>query len=86
MEFDEEEKIIGKLEMLNISCKKKSAIVGIPRDQRLILKMLLRPEKYGHGLHDYSCSGDNWIVSEELIPRQSPIDIGNNLIKFEPKF
>jgi|LauGreDrversion4_2_1035121.scaffolds.fasta_scaffold1275937_2 hypothetical protein len=71
MEFDvEEEKLIGELEPLGkIQQKKKSQIIGIPADRSLIVKMLLRPEDFGHDPHDYSCGGDNWLVSDELKPR-----------------
>jgi len=49
--------------------------VKVATDQRFILKMLLRPQHFGQGLPDYSCHGGNWILAEELLPRQSPIDI-----------
>ena len=43
--------------------------MGIPKDQKLILKMLVHPEKHGDGLFDYSCQGDNWFVSDEVLGR-----------------
>ncbi len=78
MEFEneEEEKHIRELEPIpKLTTRKKSHVLAIPDDKSLILKMLLRPEEYGHKPHDYSCAGDNWIVNDELVPRQSPIDI-----------
>ena len=67
--------------------RQRSQIVGIPKDQRLIIKMLIYPEKYGGGLFDYSCHGANWNVSVEVLARQSPIDIQlKELTEFEPQF
>ena len=49
--------------------------------------MLLRPEKYGNGLHDYSCHGGNWIISDEILGRQSPIDIHSKEgCEYSPRF
>ena len=78
MEFEneEEEKHIRELEPIpKLTTRKKSHVLAIPDDKSLILKMMLRPEEYGHKPHDNSCAGDNWIVNDELVPRQSPIDI-----------
>lgn len=57
---------IQKMPMLE---RKQSHVVGIPRDQKLILKMLLRPQAFGTGLFDYSCNGANWFVSDEVMGR-----------------
>jgi carbonic anhydrase len=48
--MEEEEKVIGELEPLGkINSKKKSHIIEkAPTDKKLILKMLMRPEDYGH--------------------------------------
>jgi carbonic anhydrase len=89
MNKDEEEKVIGELEPLGkIRSRKNSHIIETaPTDKKLILKMLLRPEDYGQEPHDYSCAGENWLVSDELRPRQSPIDIpGSTLTEYEEKF
>lgn len=59
--------------------------VKVATDQRLILKMLLRPQNYGQGLHDYSCHGANWVLQEDLLPRQSPIDIDEE-VKYSEAF
>lgn len=55
--------------------RRNSYDVKVATDQRFILKMLLRPQHFGQGLPDYSCHGGNWVLPEELLPRQSPIDI-----------
>lgn len=49
--------------------------------------MLLRPQEFGGGLFDYSCHGANWDISDEVLGRQSPIDIhSKDHCVFEPKF
>jgi hypothetical protein len=58
--------------------------VGITKDKKLILKMLIRPQNFG-GLPDYSCHGGNWFISDELLGRQSPIDIDEDS-PFSPLF
>ena len=67
----EEEKEINSIMafMPRFIVKQKSHIVDIPKDQKFILKMLIRPEKYGIGLFDYSCHGANWNISEEVMQR-----------------
>lgn len=67
--------------------RRGSCVVGIPKDQNLILKMLLRPQHFGGGLFDYSCNGSNWVLSDEVSLRQSPINIPSKEgTVFEPRF
>ena len=64
-----------------------SHLVTVPKDQKLILKMLLRPQNYGIGRYDYSCHGTNWVISDSVLGEQSPIDvIHNSITQFDPKF
>jgi carbonic anhydrase len=48
--------------------------------------MLLRPHEYGAGLFDYSCHGNNWDISDEVLGRQSPIDVHSKECHYEPRF
>ncbi len=48
--------------------------------------MLMRPQHFG-GLFDYSCQGANWIISDEVLGRQSPIDIhAKEMAEYNPRF
>lgn len=40
-----------------------------PKDHQTILNMLLQPQTFGQGLFDYTCHGNNWVVSEKVVSR-----------------
>jgi len=29
--------------------------------------MLVQPQTFGQGLFDYSCHGNNWVISEQVV-------------------
>ena len=61
--------VFSPLEKMPPLRRRQSHVIGIPKDKKLILKMLLRPAEYGAGLFDYSCHGANWDISDEVLGR-----------------
>ena len=44
-----------------------SVAVDPPTDQKDILDMLVQPQTFGQGLFDYSCHGNNWVISDKVV-------------------
>jgi hypothetical protein len=43
--------------------------VDPPKDQQAILDMLVQPQTFGQGLFDYSCHGNNWVISDKVVSK-----------------
>lgn len=59
-----------------------------PADQKDIIDMLVQPQTFGQGLFDYSCHGNNWVISDKLVSvytgkRDAYISTEQLLIRFQ---
>ena len=51
-----------------VNTRKTTEALPVPIDSKMILKMLFRPQKFGHGtLFDYSCQGSNWNIVPDVV-------------------
>ena len=47
--------------------KNEGKYLEIPKDKKAIIDMLVKPQKFGTGLFDYSCQGANWIYADSAV-------------------